>query len=191
MTAPRKNSKNGSRNPANRPTIKPAESRAAVKPTSVGEWKKAAAGHVIELPSGKGMRIKKMTVQSMMATGIMPNALIKVVKKALDKGAGRPGMDEQMAMEMIADPGKVQEMVAFINKLTCKVAMEPRVFPIPDNEDDRDPDELYVDEIDEEDKMFIFQVVTSGDDDTESFREEHASTMAAIRGQQDLELPAE
>jgi hypothetical protein len=186
MTAPRKNGKTGSRNPANRPTREP---RGLTAPTPVGEWKKAAVGRVIELPSGKGMRIKGITIQSMMASGIMPNALIKVVKKALDKGAGRPGMDEQMAIEMIADPGKVQEMLVFIDKLTCQVALEPRVLPIPKDESDRDPDELYVDEIDEEDKMFIFQVATSGDEDTESFRLEHSTTMDAIRRQQDLELP--
>jgi hypothetical protein len=55
----------------------------------------------------------------------------------------------------------------------------------------RDDELVYVDEVAEEDKMFLFQVVTGGTTDVESFREELGSTMDDIRGRQDVELPAE
>lgn len=179
MTAPRKSGKTGSRNPA-------------AKPTSVTAWKKSTSqAPPIQLPSGNYMRLKKVGLQTLVKIGIMPNSLMEIVTKTVDKGTGKDGglSDEQLA-EMASDPKKVAELAGFMDSMVCFVAQEPEVHPVLGGVE-RDPNLLYVDEIDEEDKAFIFQVVTGGTTDVEQFRKEQSASMAAIRRSANLELPTE
>jgi hypothetical protein len=172
-----------------------AKTRKPTRASSATEWKKKAAGELIDLPSGLTMRVRKIGIQALMKTGIMPNSLMGIVQSSLDKGKGRPGMDEAAVMELIGDEKKVREIGEFMDKMVIAVAMEPKIHPMPAVVDGveaaRDDDLVYVDEVAEEDKMFLFQVVTGGTTDVESFREELGSTMDDIRGRQDVELPAE
>lgn len=172
-------------------TAKPGSKSTTRKATSASEWKKKSQGQLVELPSGCVMRIRKVGLQTMMQMGIMPNSLISIAQKALDKGSGRPGIDEAQAIELLQDPKKVAEISTFMDKMVMFVATEPKVLPLPADGVERDDDEVYVDDVMEEDKMFIFQLVTGGTSEVESFRDEHTTTMAGIRGRQDLELPAE
>ncbi len=179
MTASRSTGKTGSRNPAN-------------KPTAVSAWKKTSLAPPIELPSGNVMRVKKVGMQTLMKIGIMPNSLMAFATKAVGKGTGKPEemSDEEMA-SIATDPDKIREISNFMDSMVMFVAQEPEVYPLPDEGVEKDPGQLYIDEIDDEDKMFIFQVVTGGTTDIESFRAEHSSSMDAIRGRQDLGLPTE
>lgn len=166
--------------------------RKATKPTSVAEWKKKNQVPLLELPSGMVMRIRKVGMQTLMSTGIMPNSLLPLAQKAVAKGQGEaPVMSEDDMIQMIQDPKAVQDIVVFMDKMVCIVAAEPEIHPLPKDGVERDDDLLYVDEVAEEDKMFIFQVVTGGTTDVEQFRQEAGSTMAAIRGREDLGLPTE
>lgn len=166
------------------------------KATSAADWKKKSAGELVELPSGCVMRLRKIGMQTLMSMGIMPNSLMSIVQKGLDKGSGRAGMDEEMALELISDEKKVREIGEFMGKMVIAVAMEPKIHPLPKMVDgveveERDDDLVYIDEVVEEDRMFIFQLITGGTTDIESFRKELGSTMDDIRGRQDVELPAE
>lgn len=181
MTANR-NGKTGSRNPAN-------------KPTSVTAWKKASASAPpVLLPSGNYMRIRKVGMQVLLKTGLMPNNLMSLVKKSLDKAEGKKNDDvvsTEDAQELLMDPEKLQGLMDFLDRMTIFVAQEPSVMPDPGEGVERDDSLLYVDEVDFEDKMFIFQVVCGGTTDVESFRAEHSAAMADIRGRENLELPSE
>lgn len=176
MTAPRKG-KTGSRNPAS-------------KPTSVAAWKKSAAAVPMEMPSGNYMRVRKVGMQAIIKTGIMPNSLMGIAQKAVEKGQTAEPTNEEL-MSLIEDPAKVQEIGKFMDELTILCAEEPKVHRLPDEGVEKDDELLYIDEVDEEDKMFIFQVVTGGTTDIETFRDEVSATMVAVRGREDLELPAE
>lgn len=181
MTASQRNGKQGSRNPAK-------------KPTSVSAWKKSMEIPPVELPSGNYMRIKKIGLQALIKTGVMPNSLMSIAQQAISKGSdgkSAPGVDDAQLVELVNDPSKVEEITRFMDSVTIHCSQEPKIHEVPADEADRDPELLYVDEVEEEDKMFIFQVVTGGTTDVEAFRKETGSTMAAIRGRQDLELPAE
>jgi len=172
-----------------------AKTRKTKTASSAADWKKQAAGELVDLPSGLTMRVKRIGIQTLMKTGIMPNSLMAIVQSSLDKGKGRPGMDEAAVMELIADEKKVKEIGDFMDKMVIAVAMEPIIHPLPKVVDgveaNRDDNLVYVDEVAEEDKMFLFQVVTGGTTDVESFRAELGTTMDDIRGRQDVELPAE
>lgn len=178
MTAPRKTGKTGSRNPAN-------------KATSVTAWKKTSTAPPIELPSGNFMRVKKVGMQTLMRVGIMPNSLMTFAQRAVGKGTGKPTeMTDEEMMEIASDPKKIEEIANFMDRMVMFVAQEPEVHPLPEGDEPRDPELLYVDEIDEEDKSFIFQVVTGGTTDLESFRGEHEASVATLRGREDLGLPS-
>lgn len=158
--------------------------------TSVAEFKKKNIIPLLELPSGCHMRIRKIGMQALISTGVMPNSLLPIAQKAVAKGKAEEVSEDQLA-ELVADEKAVADIVRFMDEMTIMVAAEPEVHRLPKQGVERDPDLLYIDEIAEEDKMFIFQVVTGGTTDVEQFRSEAGATMAAIRGREDLELPAE
>ncbi|MGX9924104.1 DUF7391 family protein [Streptomyces sp. NPDC002248] len=157
------------------------------KPTSPKEWKKNQS-IPMELPSGNYLRIRRMSMQTLMATGKMPNRLMSIMKSAVDKGQG---IDEnKLAGEAIDDPKLLQDMVKFYDDLTMMMAVEPVIHPVPPTEQDRADDLLYVDEIDDEDKAFLFQYISGGVTDAESFRQQSQADLAAVSGLQNVELPA-
>lgn len=162
-----------------------------VRATSVAAWKKTTVPALTEMPSGNLMRIRKIGLQALIKTGVMPNSLLQMSQKAVAKGQKAEGPSDDDLLGLINDPKKVEEIGDFMNKVTVLCAYEPKVHPIPDEGVERDEELLYVDEIEEEDKMFLFQVVTGGTTDLESFRAETGAAMASLRGREDVELPAE
>lgn len=156
------------------------------KPTSVQQWKKGQA-EPIELPSGNYMRVRRLGMENLMATGKMPNGLMSTVRKAVERGTGMEGVD--MA-DVVGDEKQLGEMMGFLDDLTVMVAVEPKVHKAPEDEADRQDDVLYSDEIDMDDKSFLFQLSMGGTTDLESFREGLRANVAAVSGRQDLELPA-
>lgn len=179
MTASQRNGRTESRNPANKP--KPA-------PTSVTAWKKSAEIPVLELPSGNAMRVKKIGAQALMATGIIPNSLMGYVQKAIAKGKAEEVTEEDMA-ELLKDEKKVQEIGRLMDKVTILCAQEPEVHEAPAPGVERDDSLLYVDEIDGEDKMFIFSVVCGGTTSVEQFRAEHERNVASVHGRENVGRP--
>lgn len=179
MTAPRKTGKTGSRNPA--------------KATTASAWKKSTLPPLMEMPSGNAMRIRKVGLQMLIKTGTVPNSLLGIAQKAAAKGQA-PGSDavtDQDMVDILQDQEKVTQIADFMDKVAILCAAEPIVLPIPDDGVERDEDSLYVDDLDEEDKMFIFQVVTGGTTDIEEFRKQLGANVAAVRGLEDVELPSE
>jgi hypothetical protein len=67
-----------------------------------------------------------------------------------------------------------------VDHVVCHVVLAPLVLPIPEAGTERDDDVLYVDEIDMDDKMFIFGYATSGAKDLETFRQGQTANVAAV-----------
>jgi hypothetical protein len=120
------------------------------------------------------MRLRNATFQTFMRMGMIPNSLLAVVQKSIDKGKS-PELGE-----LVESPKQIEDMVKMVDSVVCFVAIEPRVYPAPANEDDRDENLLYVDEVDDEDKMFIFGVCTGGTRDVETFRKQQANGLASL-----------
>lgn len=176
---------------ANTQQKKATKKTVAKKPTSPSEWKKQKS-EPIELPSGNYMVLRAMSMSTLMRIGKLPNSLMDIMQQAVSSGTGMAGVDESELMrEMMGDENKVKEYMAFMDDLVTMVALDPAVSLPPENYDDRDLDTLYTDDIDDEDKSFIFQVVVGGTTDLEQFRKESQASMAALSGRQDVELPAE
>lgn len=158
--------------------------------TPVSEWKKPIPA--LELPSGKAMKLRNASFQTFMKLGMIPNSLLAVVQSSIDKGK------EPNLSELTEDPKQLEDMVQMVDDVVCFVSIEPKVHPLPTQSDAdkwnlahpeasvNDPDELrdeallYVDEVDDEDKMFIFGAVTGDTRDVETFRGQQANGMANL-----------
>lgn len=163
----------------------------ATKPSSVAQWKKKGQGDLVDLPSGLTIRLKRVGLQALMATGQMPNSLLAISQKAVSRGMGHQGPSETDIAKLTEDPKQLVEMMNFFDRMVCFVAAEPEIHLVPKEGVDRDESLVYIDEVGEEDKMYIFSVVTGGTTSLEEFREEHARYVAVVHGSEDVELPTE
>lgn len=165
-----------------------SKSASAAAPTAISEWKKSELP--LELPSGKFMECRKASFRVFLAAGIIPNELMQVVQKALSKGV-EPDMSE-----FSKDLDKINEMGVMVDRVVVYSSVSPKVHPAPElkenpetgeTEEDRRDDLLYVDEVDDEDKMFIYQWVTGGTRDLAKFRAEFAESVASVQPSKALE----
>lgn len=162
---------------------------AASQVSSVSDFKKKKGGGIFELPSGLVMKLRNPGGLGLfLDAGMIPNSLMPVVDKAL-KGEKVEDTD-LIDPEKGIDSSQIADMMSLIDGIMMKCAIEPRVHPVPEDEDDRDDDSLYIDEIEDEDKMFVFQWVSGGTTDLERFRERHSADMATLGGSIPMELPS-
>lgn len=153
--------------------------------STAADFKKKQAP--ITLPSGQNVRMRRTSLQAFMTTGIIPNKLMEVAQKAISKGKD-PEMSELAGI--ITDEGQLTDMIRMMDDAVVHVMIEPKVLPLPEEGEERDPDQLYIDEIDDEDKMFIFNWAVGGTADVEQFRGEATSSLASLAGGKTVAAPA-
>lgn len=158
-----------------------AAKKAADQATSVREWKAANKPAPLTLPSGFTALVKVPGLAKLLAEGLISDTLTPIAEAAVQSGKGDKaprGMTDEQMREMAADPKKLSEAFDTFDKVLCYCVVEPHVEYYKDEEgtvipeEDRDEDVLYSDEVDLDDKMFIFNVVSGGTKDLESFRKE-------------------
>lgn len=141
------------------------------KVSGIGDFKKRKEGSLVTLPSGLTILGRRVELRSFLEQGDVPNPLIAVVEEALNKGSeadidqitgfGTKGVDMDM----------VRDMYQMVDNVVVSVMVEPQCHPKPEDGVERDDNLLYVDEVDDEDKMFLFQWCTGGTSDLATFRE--------------------
>lgn len=142
------------------------------KVSSVAQFKNKTGG-LVELPSGLSVKVRNANgLRGFVESGMIPNSLMNIVQEAIKTGK-EPDMSGVVTEEGI-DPKMVADMLLMLDNVVQKVVVDPPVHPLPESEEDRDDELLYIDELDEEDKMFIFQWVTGGTRDLEQFHQELA-----------------
>jgi hypothetical protein len=194
-------------------TARKAASKAeALRVSQIGDFKSRMGG-IMELPSGLVMKLKNPGgLQSFIANGTIPNSLLGMVQEGLK---GKTGEDAaKAAADLSNDIESLGDMLKMLDLVMIQSAREPRVYAVPtpedlerhnilnpDNQfedidsyrDSFDDDRLYVDEIEEMDKQFVFQWVSGGVRDLETFRAQYESNVAAIsavKGSGDAPEPA-
>lgn len=126
--------------------------------------------------------------------GMVPNSLLPIVMKAVRTGTSPD-------MEAISKDGqKVNDMIQLVDNVVVAIVVEPKVLPLPPEEDEesekydplfeRDEDLLYVDEVNPEDKAFIFQWACGGTSDLEQFREQSEQLVGSPSGGNNVPRPA-
>jgi hypothetical protein len=169
--------------------------------TSVSQWKQKSPLKPIplELPSGNTCLVRPVGMDAFLKQGLIPNSLLGIVSKALAAGeAGKAGdldMGEFMS-EALQDPEKLRSIFDVADAATVYCVLEPRVEPIPEEDPAggvavRDPEKLYVDEIDLDDKLFIFNFAVGGTRDLEAFRQATTSGVGSMALSDLVQLPTE
>lgn len=148
--------------------------------SAVSEFKKRKKGKPVVLPSGLTVKAKRVELRAFLEQGDVPNPLLQVVEEALNKGR------EVDLSEIVGTEGKgvnmtmVLDMYSMVDKIVMAVCVDPVVNPKPEDDEDRDDDLLYIDEFDDEDKMFLFQWSQGGTEDLATFREEAAKDLVSL-----------
>jgi hypothetical protein len=123
------------------------------------------------------MRLKNPGIMELAHQGLIPNGLMSTIMDSVQKG-------QEPSADSLMEGVEVQDMFDMMANAIISMAVEPEIHPIPEAGEPRDPELLYIDEMDETDKMFIWQWATGGTDDVEQFRRESNNVLAALPGQQ-------
>lgn len=166
----------------------------AKKATTAKGWKRNK-GEEIELPSGNVALVKRPGPQALLSKGILPDTLMPIVQQAIKSGKGLKGDD---VGNLLKDPEALVHMLDAMDRLLVEVVVEPAVHyhrklvvqdkdsaaedewvVIPETDRDRDAF-IYTDDVDEDDKMFIFNYAVGGTRDLETFRREHTARLGDL-----------
>jgi hypothetical protein len=179
---PASNSRSG--NPAKKASArKAAPKQQPTEVTPASEWKVNREGELLQLPSGKTARIVRIQLPALIAENLLGDSISVLAQQAVDRGQG---MNQDEIRKMSDDPKKIQEALDAFDKIAARCFAEPKVTYYKDAagkliaDDDRDPDALYSDEIDIQDKIYLFQVVAGGTTDLQSFRKQFSESLAGI-----------
>jgi len=155
--------------------------------TSAKQWKsKTSKGTPLVVPSGNTCLVRTPGMQVFIKQGLIPNSLMPIVQEAMNKGKAPKNLE----FDPDKNPELLNEMMDLMDAVTVYCVIEPKVEPEPATEDERRDDVLYVDEVDFNDKMFIFQYAVGGTADLAKFREELGEHMEAVPASEDVELPS-
>lgn len=161
------------------------------KVSSAGDFKKAVYTDLM-LPSGNVVAAKRIGVQAFLATGKIPNSLLPIMNGALTGKQSAPDLEAM-------DPAMIADAMVMFDVAAIQCVVQPVVHEVPadiKNADGttspgpRSDELLYVDEMDLEDKQFIFSWVVGGTSDVAKFRESTQQELAAVRAGRQVGLPA-
>lgn len=160
--------------------------------------------------------MEKLLTAGILPDNMTPIAL-EAIKKAESPGKpqdhkkkAEPDLDPEMMRKFLEEEDAVVSIFASFDKVTAMCVVQPPVAyhmrPILDdagNEvkdekgktkmeevplNERDEDLLYTDDIDVDDKTFIFNYVVGGSSDLEQFRHEYGDALATVSTGEDVEV---
>lgn len=153
--------------------------------TQVKDWKGRANQSVeLQMPSGNVALVRNPGMQAFLQAGIVPNELMPIIMDAIDDKK-MPDLDE-----MKGDPEKLVQILQLVDNILVYCVVEPPVSTVPEGGVTRDPEQLYADEVDMEDKMFIFQFAVGGTKDLETFREQSTAGVESLSAKSAVARPA-
>lgn len=176
--------------------------------TNASQWKsKNRTGeHELELPSGNTCKVRAIKPEAFLENGLIPDPLTSLINQAINSKRGLP---PAKLNEIASDPKKLAAAMEMFDRALVYCVIEPQVEMPPVctvegcgelytggggvhvdrkntkyhkyQEDERDPDVLYADVVDMEDKQFVFAWSVGSVSDVKKFRRELADSMAALQ----------
>lgn len=144
----------------------------------------------LEVPSGALCQVRRPGPMGLIEAGLLDNIDILgslIQTEHVDRVNGRAPASEEddrtkqlrQAQELMRDPAKLKAATSMIDKVLCHVVVQPEIhLPVPPEE--RDPDKVYSDSVEWEDKMFIFDFVLGGAADIATFRQKQQEIMGDL-----------
>jgi hypothetical protein len=163
---------------------KPAE---PTGPTDVKSWKRKSGGPVeLKVPSGNVCLANAPGLPAFFTAGLIPNSLMPIMTEAMDgKEVTEKRLQEQM-MKTLGDRSKTKEMFDMVDHVVMFCVVEPEIQSAPEKGEERDEDLLYIDQVDDEDKWFIWNWAVGGTSDLERFRKEQRKLVVAVSSGTDV-----
>jgi hypothetical protein len=173
--------------------------------TSPTDWKTSGeselpAGLPLGLPSGNTCLVQPIGAEAFISNGLIPNNLLPIVADSIDRAIkGKEESEEEVnkrMMDLAKEPGYLEAVFKMADDVTLFCVLSPKVEPVPVIDEsgeapDRDPEKLYVDQVDIDDKLFIMQFALGGTRDLERFRSELADAMVTLSPVGDGEATAD
>lgn len=192
--------------PSPKKSKKPADHQ--TKSTRYGaSWKSPL--HDLELPSGEMCQVKRPGVQGLIKAGVLHSldTLTSIVQtETIPKAEGKPVKSDIAAI--VEDPEKFGTMMSVVDKIAMFVVTQPELVtnlrPVLDEEDkpvvkdgepvleeiplnEREEGIVYIDYVDDNDKMFIMQYAVGGSADLTEFREKTKALVGGVPAREESE----
>ena len=150
--------------------------------TSGSEWRKEnSEGILLQLPSGKVARIRSIDVSLMLKLGRIPDQLTQqIVDAVFGDERGKP-MDFD-----IKTPERMKMFLSLMDGIVETCFILPRIVKVVTTED-----EITVDDVEIQDKMFLFQLLNRPASALATFPEKQVDDVASVDSQPGHEAEAE
>src|SRR3989304_5150787 len=123
--------------------------------------------HDLTLPSGLQVKVRDVTMTDLMFTGKLPQVMIDLAQESAEQGKIK--LDLKMLTE------NAQEFRQLVDTLILLCVVEPQIT------EKADEDHLSLDEMNGDDRMFIFNWVNREVEQVRSFREAEVEPVAALQ----------
>jgi hypothetical protein len=145
---------------------------APTKPTAAVSWRRAREeGELITLPSGNVARLRPVALDVLITSGGIPDLLTPIAAKTL--WSETDPADIAQASELAEGFAKL------VNAIMPAAFIEPRVVENPTADD-----EIGLDDIQFDDKVAVFNLVTAGAYTLRKFRERQETGLDIVRNGQ-------
>jgi hypothetical protein len=170
------------------------------KRSGAADFKKGRTEVDLTLPSGHVVLAKRRGMDHFLEAGVVPNSLMAIIQDQIDTAEDKPKKDLKKELEKMAgDQQRMADIVLLANNVVAECVLEPTVRlhtwtaqdvlegivegdqvgkDIPGSE--RDEDIVYTDEVDMEDKFFIFTWAVGGTSNVERFRAERNAVLVDV-----------
>lgn len=182
--------------------------------SSASNWRKRSEGTAVELPSGNVALCRRVGLKAFLDRGAVPDYLAPIIQGVIREKSFMPPEQQK---ELVNDVKALAQTEDMMDRALVMTVLEPRVKMPPgcaecgqylnlndDNihnpnsekfghdyiQSEREGDVVYADEVDMEDKVFLFQWSVGGGTDLQSFREGYRQSVEAVRALQVAPQPS-
>lgn len=155
-------------------TKKPAFSDKKVITPAI-EYARAAQGVEVDMPSGKRVRLRNVTLAMFVKLGKIPDSLSAVIASAVDKGMNKlPDIDNLQT---------ARDFMLLLEAIVELAYLDPKVVS------DRDPDvnagEIHIDWVPDDDKYACMELLGMAAAELSSFRPEQSGDVESVAAGED------
>jgi hypothetical protein len=174
--------------------------------------KSKSRGVDLTVPSGATCKVKFPSPQALIGAGVLDSldSLTALVGAKLNEIDGKA--QAEVVAKMAENKANIDKALSLVDRVVEFMLLEPSVIrpvlrdqtplgrgkpvldgegnevPLPD--EDRVESQIYTDDIDLEDRMFILQFAVGGSKDLDSFRSQTAGLMGGVAAGSAVSLPA-
>lgn len=130
------------------------------------EWLTGDVGYDYTLPSGKHCRLRDLPIEDLAAQGILDRMtrLSGITQKLIDTSQGLP------PGKPLEDTRAITELLEVLNIVTPMIVVQPKVWPVPPQGEERKADRIYPESIGLTDRIAILNRSAGGVMKFDNFR---------------------